>query len=36
MVKAHGFAIIPEDSEGVEEGDEIDVLILRSMGCFHA
>lgn len=31
MVKSHGFAIIPEDSEGVEEGEEVEVLLLREV-----
>lgn len=31
LVKAHGFAIIPEESEGVEEGEEVDVLLLRCL-----
>lgn len=31
MVKAHGFAIIPEESEGVEKGDEVDILLLRCL-----
>jgi len=31
MVKSHGFAIIPEESEGVEEGDEVEVLLLREV-----
>jgi len=31
MVKAHGFAIIPEESEGVEKGDEIDILLTRCL-----
>ncbi|HID43723.1 MAG TPA: molybdopterin molybdotransferase MoeA [Archaeoglobaceae archaeon] len=31
MVKSHGFAIIPEESEGIEEGDEIEVLLLREV-----
>lgn len=33
MVKAHGFAIIPEDSEGVEKDEEVEVLLLRNIGC---
>lgn len=35
MVKAHGFAIIPEDSEGVEKDEEVDVLLLRNIGCSY-
>lgn len=31
MMKSHGFAIIPEDSEGVEEGEEVEVLLLREV-----
>lgn len=31
MVKSHGFAIIPENSEGVEEGEEVEVLLLREV-----
>lgn len=33
MVKAHGFAVIPEDSEGVEKDEEVDVILLRKMVC---
>lgn len=33
MVKAHGFAIIPEESEGVEKDEEVDILLLRNIGC---
>lgn len=35
MVKAHGFAIIPEDSEGVEKDEEVEVLLLRNIGCAY-
>ncbi len=35
MVKAHGFAIIPEDSEGVEKDEEVEVLLLRNIGCSY-
>ncbi|MFP3909004.1 MAG: gephyrin-like molybdotransferase Glp [Archaeoglobaceae archaeon] len=35
MVRAHGFAIIPEDSEGVEKDEEVEILLLRNIGCSY-
>ncbi|MFO7966441.1 MAG: molybdopterin molybdotransferase MoeA [Archaeoglobaceae archaeon] len=35
MVKAHGFAIIPEGSEGVEKDEEVSVLLLRNIWCSY-
>ncbi len=32
LVKANGFVIIPEDKEGVEEGEEVEVVLLRPIG----
>jgi len=30
MVKATGLVIIPEESEGIEEGERVDVILLRT------
>ncbi len=31
MVKANGLVVIPEEREGVEEGEEVDAVLLRPM-----
>ena len=31
MVKANGLVIIPEEKEGIEEGEEVDVILLRTL-----
>jgi len=32
MVKANGIVVIPESKEGLEEGEEVDVELLRTLG----
>lgn len=29
MVKANGMLVIPEDKEGVEEGEVVEIILLR-------
>jgi len=37
LVKAHGLVIIPEGKEGVEEGEEVEVLLIRPLTrCLYA
>ncbi|AEA46280.1 molybdopterin molybdotransferase MoeA [Archaeoglobus veneficus] len=37
LVRAHGFVIIPEEKEGVEEGEEVEVLLIRPLTrCLNA
>jgi molybdopterin biosynthesis enzyme len=31
MVRANGMLVIPENKEGVEEGEEVVVRLLRTM-----
>jgi molybdenum cofactor synthesis domain-containing protein len=31
MVKANGLVVIPEEKEGIEEGEEVDVTLLRPL-----
>ncbi len=31
MVKANGLVIIPEEKEGIEEGEEVEVILLRTL-----
>lgn len=32
MVKANGLVVIPEEREGIEEGEDVEVILLRSLG----
>jgi len=32
MIKANGIVIIPEEKEGLEEGEEVEVTLLRALG----
>jgi molybdenum cofactor synthesis domain-containing protein len=32
MVKANGMLVIPENKEGVEEGEEVEIRLLRAIG----
>lgn len=32
MIKANGLVVIPEDKEGVEEGEEVEVTVLKPIG----
>ncbi len=37
LVKAHGFVIVPEEKEGVEEGEKVEVLLIRPLTrCLNA
>ena len=37
LVKAHGLVIIPEGKEGIEEGEEVEVLLVRPLTrCLYA
>ncbi|MEM2106975.1 MAG: hypothetical protein QXV46_04085 [Candidatus Bathyarchaeia archaeon] len=31
MVKANGLLVIPEDVEGVDEGEVVEVVLMRSI-----
>ncbi|MEM3672646.1 MAG: molybdopterin molybdotransferase MoeA [Candidatus Bathyarchaeia archaeon] len=31
MVKANGLVVIPEEKEGIEEGEEVEVILLRTL-----
>ena len=31
MVRANGILIIPEDKEGLEEGDKVEVILIRTL-----
>jgi molybdopterin biosynthesis enzyme len=31
MVKANGLVVIPEEGEGIEEGEEVEVILLRTL-----
>ncbi len=31
MIKANGMIVIPEDKEGLEEGEEVDVVLIRDL-----
>jgi molybdopterin biosynthesis enzyme len=32
MVRANGIVVIPEGVEGLAEGEEVDVILLRPLG----
>jgi len=37
LVKAHGLVIVPEGKEGIEEGEEVEVLLVRPLTrCLYA